>query len=267
MNSIGASAALFALPCLASASVLVVQSPVSGGGVSRGSQLWQDPSPAGNDLDGDSVCWEDFTLGAPTTIDHIEWWGIGACELGFRIEFWKQDPGTAAYQPIGAFYYGGNHAIQPEASFDTTSHVTSPGPGGINHYVLDLATPVTLAANTAANPRWFIAIIGLTHLPYQTWNWAQGTGGSNRTFQFVRGGTGGGGNLFRILPEGRAMELEGLGPCYPDCDGSGTLNVNDYICFQTKFALADPYADCDQNGVRNVNDFICFQTAFALGCP
>ncbi len=54
--------------------------------------------------------------------------------------------------------------------------------------------------------------------------------------------------------------------CYPDCDGNGVLNVNDYICFQTKFALGDPYADCDNNGVRNVNDYICFQTKFALGC-
>ncbi len=56
------------------------------------------------------------------------------------------------------------------------------------------------------------------------------------------------------------------GACYPDCDGNQKLNVNDYICFQTKFALGDPYADCDNNGVRNVNDYICFQTKFALGC-
>ncbi len=58
----------------------------------------------------------------------------------------------------------------------------------------------------------------------------------------------------------------GCPTCYPDCDGSGTLDVGDYICFQTKFALGDPYADCDANGIRNVADFICFQTAFALGC-
>ncbi len=55
--------------------------------------------------------------------------------------------------------------------------------------------------------------------------------------------------------------------CYADCDHNSALNVNDYICFQTKFALGDPYADCDGNGVRNVNDYICFQTKFALGCP
>ncbi len=61
------------------------------------------------------------------------------------------------------------------------------------------------------------------------------------------------------------VEVE-AGGCYPDCDGNTQLNVNDYICFQTKFALGDPYADCDSNGIRNVNDYICFQTSFALGC-
>ncbi len=60
--------------------------------------------------------------------------------------------------------------------------------------------------------------------------------------------------------------------CYPNCNGDTTaagaarLDVSDYICFQTKFALGDPYADCDANGIRNVNDYICFQTKFALGC-
>ncbi len=55
--------------------------------------------------------------------------------------------------------------------------------------------------------------------------------------------------------------------CYPDCNGDLALNVNDFVCFQTKFALGDPYSDCDENAVRNVNDYICFQTRFAMGCP
>jgi hypothetical protein len=57
--------------------------------------------------------------------------------------------------------------------------------------------------------------------------------------------------------------------CYPNCDGSTgapVLNVNDFICFQARFAAADPYADCDQNSMLNVNDFICFQGSFAAGC-
>jgi hypothetical protein len=54
--------------------------------------------------------------------------------------------------------------------------------------------------------------------------------------------------------------------CAADCDGSGSLNINDFICFQTNFALSDPAADCDANGALNIDDFICYQTVFALGC-
>ncbi len=54
--------------------------------------------------------------------------------------------------------------------------------------------------------------------------------------------------------------------CYPDCDGSGTLDIDDFICFQTFFAIGDPYADCDASGSLDIDDFICFQTFFAIGC-
>ncbi len=54
--------------------------------------------------------------------------------------------------------------------------------------------------------------------------------------------------------------------CYADCDGSATLTIGDFICFQTRFALGDPYADCDADGQRTVADYVCFQTRFALGC-
>jgi hypothetical protein len=62
-------------------------------------------------------------------------------------------------------------------------------------------------------------------------------------------------------------------PCYANCDGSTiapVLNVNDFACFQTKYAAGDPAANCDGSTippVLNVNDFICFQTKFASGCP
>ena len=63
------------------------------------------------------------------------------------------------------------------------------------------------------------------------------------------------------------------GACYVNCDGSTTapiLNVNDFICFQTRFAAGDSYANCDGSTaapVLNVNDFVCFQQGFAAGCP
>jgi hypothetical protein len=59
----------------------------------------------------------------------------------------------------------------------------------------------------------------------------------------------------------------GTAPCYPDCNGDAVLNLADFGCFQTKFALGDPYADCNGDSVLNLADFGCFQTKFALGCP
>ena len=69
-----------------------------------------------------------------------------------------------------------------------------------------------------------------------------------------------------------ALEFQGT-TCYANCDRSSSppvLNVNDFICFQQKFAASDPYANCDGSTtppVLNVNDFICFQQKFAAGCP
>jgi hypothetical protein len=94
-----------------------------------------------------------------------------------------------------------------------------------------------------------------------------------------------------ISPDGRFMAGRGLNPqgkvecwwaeikpfCYADCDnatspkgknaGPPVLDIDDFICFQTKFAVGDYlYADCDLNGYLEIDDFICFQTAYALGC-
>lgn len=193
------------ISALSQAVIFVNQTPAQNGGVSRWSKLWVDPT-GNNDLDGDSICYEDFTLANPSQINHIEWWGDVIPSQGFQIEFWKQDPGTIAYQPLGVFRGSG---AQPETSFKTTSFTTSSDPSNTVHFSLNLAAPVSLAANNAANPRWFIAIIGLTDVPYLQWNWSQGLGGSTRTFQFVRGGHEGGGDLYRVLPEGRAMLLSG----------------------------------------------------------
>jgi YVTN family beta-propeller protein len=55
--------------------------------------------------------------------------------------------------------------------------------------------------------------------------------------------------------------------CYTDCNGDGILNLADFGCFQTRFALGDPRADCNDDGLLNLADFGCFQTRFALGCP
>ena len=55
--------------------------------------------------------------------------------------------------------------------------------------------------------------------------------------------------------------------CYADCDGSGTLNIFDYICFGNQYAAGDPYADCDGSGTLNIFDYICFGNEYSAGCP
>ncbi len=207
----------------ASGETLLTHSPVSGGGVMRSSQLWQDPSGQ-NDLDGDAVLFEDFTLAQPKAITHLEWWGNGACELGFRIQIWKQDPGTVAYQPYGIWYYGGVDTAQPLTTFDTTAATTSPGPGGLTHYTLDLATPIQVPANTTANPRWFLCVIGLTAQPYAQWQWAQGIGTGLKCYQFIRAS----GNIFWVLPEGRAVVIgNNVVACPADLNNDGSVNGAD----------------------------------------
>ncbi len=62
------------------------------------------------------------------------------------------------------------------------------------------------------------------------------------------------------------IEFSATGPCYADCDGDCVPSINDFICFQTLFALSDPYADCDGDTALSIDDFICFQTFFAIGC-
>jgi len=64
----------------------------------------------------------------------------------------------------------------------------------------------------------------------------------------------------------RGFKLTPEPPCAADCDGDGTTTIDDFICFQTLFALGDPAADCDKNGSLSIDDFICFQTLFAIGC-
>ena len=67
--------------------------------------------------------------------------------------------------------------------------------------------------------------------------------------------------------EGTVLEVELDGACYADCDGTGVLDLFDFLCFQNLFGAGDPAADCDGTGVLDLFDFLCFQNEFATGCP
>jgi hypothetical protein len=55
-------------------------------------------------------------------------------------------------------------------------------------------------------------------------------------------------------------------PCYPDCDGDGTLNLFDFLCFTNQFNAGDSDADCTGDGGVDLFDFLCFINAFEAGC-
>jgi hypothetical protein len=61
-------------------------------------------------------------------------------------------------------------------------------------------------------------------------------------------------------------EIDALASCVADVDISGTIDINDFIEFQTQFAIQSPAMDFDDSGTLDINDFIAFQTYYALGC-
>jgi outer membrane protein assembly factor BamB len=70
------------------------------------------------------------------------------------------------------------------------------------------------------------------------------------------------GVVFTIGVEG----LFAFGGCGPDCDGSGGLDLFDFLCFQNAFAAEKQYGDCDGDEVFTLFDFLCFQNGFVEGC-
>lgn len=247
----------------ASAGILVDQPPVVGGTM-RDSHLWRDPGPNEDDSDLDTVCWTDFTLTAPRTIDHIEWWGSGVCEVGFRIEIWRQDPNTIAYQPLGFFYYGGGIPEPvPTVMFETSAFTQTAGPGGLTHYTLQVPTPFTLPANTPENVRWFIGIVGLSHQYAAAWKWARGSGGSNTTARWLHGS---GGPVFQVLGEGRALVIGDTSlPCPTDLDGDGSVGFSDLLTLLGQWGTAGT-ADVNSDGVVGFDDLLILVAAWGA-CP
>jgi predicted outer membrane repeat protein len=55
-------------------------------------------------------------------------------------------------------------------------------------------------------------------------------------------------------------------PWCADCDGSGVLDLFDFLCFVNLFNAAEPASDCTADGVLDLFDFLCFTNAFNAGC-
>jgi len=55
--------------------------------------------------------------------------------------------------------------------------------------------------------------------------------------------------------------------CVADFDKNNQLSIDDFVAFQTSFAVGMPIADIDCDGQLTISDFIEFQSLFAIGCP
>ncbi len=118
---------------------------------------------------------------------------------------------------------------------------------------------VWTAATGILNADAYLSLYGLT-LPSDTIVEAvYAVSGDGRTF---------GGTAFNFITKERQGFVATVpsDSCKADCDANGGLDIDDFICFQTCFAIGDPYADCDSSGGLDIDDFICFQTLFAVGC-
>lgn len=62
-------------------------------------------------------------------------------------------------------------------------------------------------------------------------------------------------------------DAAGTTPCPADFDGDGSLNLFDFLAFQSAFDAMDPRADIDGDGAFTVFDFLEFQNLFVAGCP
>lgn len=140
-------------------------------------------------------------------ITTVHWWGDAAPQFGYRIAFYPQDPNTIALQPDIFRPEGG-----PIDEHDYATVSQYPVGNGLYRLEVQLAVPLDLLADT----QYFVAIIGLTPLPFTPVNWAAGTNGpATGTFYWMRAD---GGRYYR-LPENRAVTLLGF-------NTSPTLTVN-----------------------------------------
>jgi hypothetical protein len=60
--------------------------------------------------------------------------------------------------------------------------------------------------------------------------------------------------------------MPSAGGCAPDLDGSGTLDLFDFLAFVNFFNAQDPIADWDADGEFTLFDFLGFVNSFNTGC-
>ena len=83
---------------------------------------------------------------------------------------------------------------------------------------------------------------------------------------------GSGSGLFPAFKEGEIYKFGPADDCYADCNGDGSVNTQDFLCFLTVWSASyqsgnyDPAADCNGDNTINTQDFLCFLNLWSAGC-
>ncbi|MBL9030514.1 MAG: hypothetical protein JNM80_02235 [Phycisphaerae bacterium] len=241
---------------------------------------------------------DDFTIpaGQSWTINTISIYAYQTGSLtstpvftAANIQIWNGRPGDAGSTVVFGDTTTNRLATQAFDNVYRVFNTQTPPPGtapGTTRGVrkLDLTIGTTLPAGTYWID-WQTSIGGASaHFsPSTTFPEMRGMPGANaRQFQTTvwvdlldtgnPAGCGAG-----SVPQDSVFKINGTiqgggGGCYANCDNSTIipfLNINDFVCFNNKFAAGDTNANCDQSTITpvlNVNDFICFNNLFAAGC-
>jgi len=106
--------------------------------------------------------------------------------------------------------------------------LTIPSGGAIKELVAPFASGMNNPRDMCLSPEGWLLIGGVS--TNKVLGFDRITGGFTGTFVFDNNDAGlGGGNSVIFVPQASS--------CYADCDGNGTLNIDDFICFQTFFVL------------------------------
>ncbi|MBL8963238.1 MAG: PQQ-dependent sugar dehydrogenase [Phycisphaeraceae bacterium] len=89
-----------------------------------------------------------------------------------------------------------------------------------------------------------------------------------------QGTTASNGEIFKIIPVSPGMDTDGNGipntcepgGCPADFDGSGFIDLDDYVAFVLAFEDGDESTDVDGSGFVDLDDFVAFVLAFEDGC-
>jgi serine protease AprX len=84
--------------------------------------------------------------------------------------------------------------------------------------------------------------------------------------RFAVAGSGPGAATIAAVDSVRLLAMSCDPPCVGDFDGSGAVNVQDFLAFLSAFGADDPQADLNGDGVINLQDHFAFLAAYAAGC-